>query len=94
MKNDRLLLVLVIFLAIYAGTSFGQEPPKNPAKPQAANAGRVAGSYHDSFYLNLHESALDAVRTSTMSTLAGNALLTTEKNKEETFSIKKYKIEE
>jgi hypothetical protein len=52
------------------------------------------GSYRDSFYLNLPESALTAVHSSTMSTLAGNTLLTIEKNEDETFAVKKYRIDE
>ncbi len=52
------------------------------------------GIFRDSFYLNLQEPALNAIRYSGTSALVGDALLTIERNEEGTFAIKKYKIKE
>jgi len=52
------------------------------------------GIYRDSFYLNLPEPALNAIRFPLKSALTEDALLMIEWNDEGTFAIKKYKIEE
>jgi hypothetical protein len=52
------------------------------------------GHYRDSFYMNLSEPGLSAIRSSSTCAMDGNFLFTAERTDEGTFAIKKYKIAE
>jgi hypothetical protein len=52
------------------------------------------GHYRDSFYLNLPEAGLSAIRTSSTCAMDGNFLFTAERTEEGTFAIRKYQIME
>jgi hypothetical protein len=52
------------------------------------------GHYRDSFYMNLPEAGLSAIRSSSTCAMDGNFLFTAERTEEGTFAIRKYQIME
>jgi hypothetical protein len=54
----------------------------------------LEGHYRDSFYLNMPEAGLSAIRSSSTCVMAGNFLLTAERAEEGTFAIRKYQFTE